>query len=102
MLIQGTNAPLIIEFDSNVDVIDMSIALIMGDKAIKRWGKSDVTIEGVFVYCSLTQQETIEMPTGTAVLEIKWTNRDGEVQFADRASVRIVKRIDNTILVESA
>lgn len=101
MLIQGTNAPIIIEFEESVeDIVDVSIALIKDDAVLKRWGKSDVRIEGTNIYCPMEQAETMDLPSGSATLEIKYTDANGEVNFIEKTSVRIEKRIDNTILVE--
>lgn len=101
MLIQGTNAPITIEFDDDTSgILDISVALTKECKVLLDWKKDDVTFDGKFVYCPLEQEKTIHLPTGLACLEIKWTNSDGEVHFAELNMVRIEKRLDQTILME--
>lgn len=101
MLIQGTNAPLTIEFDdSTSQILDISVAIVKDNKVLIGWTKEDITLDGVFAYCPLTQVGTMDLPTGLANLEVKWTNQDGEVHFAELVVVRIEKRVDQTILVE--
>lgn len=102
MLIQGTNAPIIIEFDDVItDIIDISVILAKDNKVLKKWGKADVRLEGTNCYCPLEQEDTINLPVGSATLEVKWTNDKGEVNFAETALVKIEKRVDSTILVEA-
>lgn len=101
MLIQGTNAPITIEFDDDTSsILDISVALAKENRILIKWGKSDVVFDGKFVYCPLEQAQTVNLPTGLACLEIKWTNPDGEVHFSELNVVRIEKRLDGTILVE--
>lgn len=101
MLIQGTNAPITIEFDDDTsNILDMSVALVKDDKTLTHWSKEEINLEGVFAYCPLTQDKTMVLPTGYVTLEVKWTNKDGEVNFADLVTLKVEKRVDSTILLE--
>lgn len=101
MLIQGSNAPIIIEFDEDTkNIIDLSVVLIKEENELKKWGKADVTLEGTNCYCPLSQADTINFTTGYGVLEVKWTNKKGEVNFAEIVNIKIEKRHDKTILLE--
>lgn len=102
MLIQGTNTPVVIEFDEDTaDMIDISVALVCDSVVKKRWAKDEITLEGKFAYCPLEQEGTMDLPVGFANLEVKWTNREGEVNFSDVVVVKIEKRADHTILLEA-
>lgn len=101
MLIQGTNAPIVIEFDDDTSsILDISVALVKDNEILIKWEKTNITLDGVFAYCPLSQEDTMKLTPNFAVLEVKWTNADGEVHFAEPTLVEIVKRVDSTILVE--
>lgn len=101
MLIQGTNAPITIEFDDDTsNILDISVALVKDEKILAHWSKEEITLDGVFANCPLTQEKTMDLPTGNVSLEVKWTDTDGEVNFAQLVTLKVVKRVDQTILVE--
>lgn len=101
MITQSSNLPLTIEFDAEIDCVDLSVLLSSCGQELRRWGLADVEILGNVMICPLTQQETAGFPPGTAVLEIKWLDKDGLTVFAEPVKLLIKKREDLTILEES-
>lgn len=105
MIIQGSNAPILLTFGSNMESIsDFSATLISRrledkDAILKQWRKEDVEIAGSDIILPLTQEETLAFPYGVHTLEVKWVNEDdGDILFADAVKIDIEKRVDKTTL----
>lgn len=98
MIIQGTNEPIIIQFDGDTSAItDISIALYHRDNLLKKWTMSNLTIDGDVVIAPMTQEESMGFIPGDAHLEVKWIE-DGVTQFAEISDAFVEQRCDNTIL----
>lgn len=103
MIVQGSNAPILLTFDNIMEnVTDFSAVLVsrrLGDenKIIKQWTKDDIEIGGLDIILPLTQEETMEFPSGTHALEVKWVNEDN-ICFANVVNVNIEYRADKTKL----
>jgi hypothetical protein len=102
MIYQGSNSPIVITFDAAIDGLkDLSVGLYdKHQKPLKKWIMSDVTISGNEVICPLTQAETVAMHEGNATLLVKWSDSDGDVLFAQEATVYISPRADKIVLLE--
>ena len=98
MIIQGSNNPIILEFDSPMEgITDFSAVLSYKGQSIKQWRLSDVQIEDVSIIMPLTQEETLAFPSDRLCLEIKWLNNDN-ICFAERIAISVEKRFDKTEL----
>lgn len=103
MIIQGSNAPILLTFESSMDSItDFSAALVsrkLVDKTsiLKHWEKADIEVNETAVALPLTQEETMEFPSGVCSLEIKWVDEDN-VHFADVVNINVEHRADKTKL----
>lgn len=99
MIIQGSNAPIIIDFNEDLSIVkDMSIVLYNRQKELKHWEFSDLIMNDKQIICELTQEETLNFIPGSASLEIKWMEEDQLIQFCTVVSVTIVERRDSYIL----
>ena len=98
-LVQGTNCPLEIEFDR--DLTDMPALIISAwspdETLVKRWDKTDVTIEENVVLCPLTEQESQAFPLARLTIEAKGLDEYGATVFWSAMRVQVVKRRDKVI-----
>ena len=84
MIIQGSNNPIILEYDSPVDKItDISVVLTQrgslhcnGSGYAKQWRMADVQKSGKTILLPLTQYETLSFMPGKYDLEVKWIEND--------------------------
>lgn len=104
MIIQGSNNPIILEFDANVDKITDFSALLSpkgiyrcdgGNDYVKHWRLNDVQISGRNILLPLTQNETLLFQPGRYSLEIKWVENDNVI-FARSIIVQVEQRMDKT------
>lgn len=110
MIIQGSNAPIILCFEEEFErVSDISVALIKDNRlngrpniVVHRWGLEDIELheDERTAICPLTQEETLSFPEGKALLEVKWLDSDGDVWMGCTVKTEIGKRFDKTILEE--
>lgn len=91
MIIQGQNNPIVVEFDETIETNEIHAKLTSqaDGQQLKHWDDSEITIEAEHVILPLTQQETIGFPAGAAILEIKFMNEDGVVEFSEKMKVKI-------------
>ena len=98
---QGSNNPLVITFDEDVEVSSIVISLwdrkSGTDEPLKVWTEEDVTIEEENVICPLSEEETAGFPAGKLLLEIKGLDEDGNTLFWQEITVRILHRYDKGI-----
>lgn len=83
MLYQGTNIPLVIEFDENASNLE-DICVSLFDKRkneLKHWSKDELVFDGKYVSCAITQDESSDFVCGACTVEIKWLH-DGYTKFA--------------------
>lgn len=99
MIIQGSNNPITITFDSDLTDIPILVATLWLGRGImvKRWDKSDMGIDGEIVTLPLTEEETAQMGGGTIILDVKGLDEDGNTIFWEEAGLRVVPRRDHGI-----
>lgn len=100
MIIQGQNNPIVVEFDEAIETDEIHARLTnqADGKELKHWEDETVTVSGNRVTLPLTQEETIGFPAGSAVLEIKFMDNDGIVEFSEKMKIKIDARYDHHIL----
>ena len=99
MIVQGTNAPLELQFDrdlSDMDKLVVTLWSLSGD-LVKAWDEDELTIEEDTVLCPLTESETATFPNSWVVVEAKGLDAEGATIFWDEIEVQIVKRNDRII-----
>jgi len=103
MIIQGSNNPLVIQFDADVSGIPTLVVSLWCDmagyfnKPLKTWERSDMTINGDTAACDITEQETRNFPSAKIILEAKGLDGDGNTVFWDAYPVDIKTRHDKII-----
>ena len=98
MIIQGSNNPIILEFDSPIEgITDFSAVLSYKGQSIKQWRLGDVQIEDDSITMPLTQEETLVFPSDRLCLEVKWVDNDN-ICFAEKIIISVEKRFDKTEL----
>lgn len=103
MIIQGSNNPIILEYDSPVDKItDISVVLTQrgslqcnGSGYAKQWRMADVQKSGKTILLPLTQYETLSFMPGKYDLEVKWIENDSII-FARVVTIYVEPRSDRT------
>lgn len=103
MIIQGSNSPIAIAFDTDVsNVTEWSVALYGEDKRgaptilLKHWNTEDMVVEDSVAYAPLTETETMAFNPCVASLEIKWLDPDDNIFHSDIVRIRISGRNDKT------
>ena len=98
MLIQGTNIPIQITFDSDVSTFkDIVATLWIQGKQVKKWEKKDMTIASTVITLPLDEDETRKFKKGKATLEIKGLNSTNQTVFWEEATIEIADRRDKDI-----
>lgn len=103
MIIQGSNNPLVIQFDQDMSGYDtLVITVWKGISAgtyniLKRWNKADLTVSGDTVTCPLTEAETKTFPASSVNVEAKALNDDGDTIFWAEMDVNVMFRRDRII-----
>lgn len=97
-MIQGTNIPIQLTFDSSVSGFKELVATLwISNKEVKRWTKDDMTISGTTVTLPLDEDETRNFKVGKAKLEVKGLNGSDQTVFWEEAEVQIEARKDRLI-----
>lgn len=99
MIIQGSNNPLTVTFDSDISEIPTLVATLWSNTKLKEWTLTDMTVDGDTATMPLTEAETAAFPQGILALEVKGLDEDGNTVFWDEVPVRVVGRRDKTILL---
>lgn len=103
MIIQGSNNPLVIQFDAVVDSIPVLVVTLWSDayshvgRPLKKWEREDMTISGDTAVCPITEEETQAFPRGVIVLEAKGLDGNGNTVFWDEYPVDVKLRRDRII-----
>lgn len=99
-IIQGSNLPVIVEFDSNVsNLVDIHVAIFnTSSETVKHWNKEDIVIDDNLAVCPLTQEETLSFVPGQCTLEVKWMEIDGYVYLSSIIPLTILPRNDKHII----
>lgn len=105
MIIQGSNNPLVIQFDASVADMPVLLVTLWSDtagypnKLLKSWDREQMTIDDDTVVCPLTETETKAFPNGNLVLEAKGLDEDGNTIFWDQYELDVMTRRDRIILL---
>ena len=104
---QGSNNPLVIEFDEEVVFFELSVSLWSNatgykGKPLKIWTLDDITMDGNKAICPLTEEETASFPpsgpsSGSTFVEIKGLDENGYTLYWERCNVYIEARKDREI-----
>ena len=102
MIPQGSNSPIMIKLDTDISEIPRLIVTLWkagssGSNYIKKWEKTDMTINGDTAACPLTEAETKALPVGTHPLEIKGLDATGNAIFWSDCFVSVLGRRDKVI-----
>lgn len=103
MIVQGSNNPIVLTFDSNVSDCD-DLVVTCWDKTksasgvmLKIWHKGDMQISGNMAVLPITQEDTRRFPDEEVVFAVKGLDADGETIFWDEKKVDILARSDKGI-----
>lgn len=109
MIIQGSNEPIVLEFDRDMSEVQKFSAVLFKqakalstnsiDSELKKWSREDAFIEDGKVILGLKEEETMKFPVGVATLEVKWLD-NADVMFADEVQIDVVKWFDKTRLTD--
>jgi hypothetical protein len=105
MIIQGSNNPLVIQFDANVEGMPVLVVTLWSDtagyptKLVKRWNTEDMTIEENTAICPISEIETKNIPGTKLVLEAKGMDENGNTIFWDQYPLDVKTRRDRIIML---
>lgn len=102
MLIQGSNNPIVIKFDRQIEDIPALVVSLWRDSAhypepICTWHRQDMLISGDTVVCDLTTEVTRDLPNCILRIEAKGLDDDGNTIFWDRVPVDVKVRKDRDL-----
>ena len=106
MIIQGSNNPLVIQFDTSVAEMPKLIVTLWEDKdgkceqysqKVKQWNKEDMTVENDTVICPISEAETKNISSRYLILEAKGLDSNGNTIFWDQYKLYIKARRDRVI-----
>ena len=103
MIIQGSNNPLVIQFDTNIsDIPTLVVSLWSNLKGLDHsplitWNKSDMDISGSTAVCPVSESQTSGFPGTDLILEAKGLDGDGNTIFWDEYKVDLKRRRDRII-----
>lgn len=99
-IVQGSNTPIVLEFDDEVMGKEISVGLYTDRGVeIKHWNKEDCTIDGAVITCPLTQEETKNISVGHVYLEVKILTDEDNIIFYDRAHLHVTNRFDREVVL---
>lgn len=100
MIIQGSNWPITFRFSSNMESVqDISVSLYTKEKEeLKHWSMEDLTISGAMVVAPITQEESMEFPSGDVSIEVKWLAEDDYIYHSTIKRTICAYRYDKTVL----
>lgn len=103
MIIQGSNNPLVIKFDTDISTIPRLVVTLWADMPghttapLLQWENEDMTIDGDTAVCPITEEQTRSLPANVLVLEAKGLDEYGNTMFWDEYKVDIKRRRDRVI-----
>ena len=99
MLIQGTNSPLVIQFDQDVSTMAKLVITLwsLTGELVREWDLDEITVQEDTAICPLTEDETKAFPNTIVTIEAKGLDEMGEMVFWDQMDVKMVKRRDKVI-----
>ena len=105
MIIQGSNNPLIIQFDTAVDTMPVLVVTLWNEsigcqaKMIKKWEIDDMDVNGDTAICPITEQLTKALPNGKLIIEAKGLDENGNTIFWDQYETDVKTRRDKAIAI---
>lgn len=103
MIIQGSNNPLVIQFDASVASIPALVVTLWSDspgrgsQMVKKWELGDMTIDDDTAVCPITEAETKAFPSSQLILEAKGLDGDENTIFWDQYPLDVKRRRDKII-----
>ncbi len=103
VIIQGSNNPLVIKFDTEVAGIPVLVITLWCDlqayagQPLKTWARQDMAVSGDTAVCPITENETKAFPKTRLMLEAKGLDGDGNTIFWDEYPVDVKNRRDKVI-----
>lgn len=99
MIIQGSNKPITLTFEEDISAIPIIVATLWAGygNMIKRWDKTDMTIEEDTAELPLTEAETAEMNGGSIALDVKGLDDIGNIIFWEEVPIMVLPRRDRSI-----
>jgi len=108
MIIQGSNNPLVIQFDTDVDTMPVLVVTLWSEgsgcqaKLLKQWNVGDMDIIGDTAICPITERLTKSLPKGDLVIEAKGLDDQGNTIFWDQYKTDVLLRRDRVITLIQA
>ena len=102
-ILQGSNNPLVIQFDADISSFPVLVISLWCDKlryagkAIKIWKTDEMSVSGDTAICKLTESETSKFPESDLILEAKALDDDGNTVFWDQYPIDVQMRHDKVI-----
>lgn len=103
MIIQGSNNPLVIQFDASVAAVPTLVVTLWSDspgrgsQMVKKWELGDMTIDDDTAVCQITEAETAAFSPMKMVLEAKGLDSQGNTLFWAAYDVDVLGRRDKII-----
>ena len=103
MVIQGSNCPFVVKFDSSVEDIPVLVITLWHDvpglqhRLLKKWEREDMEVIKDSAVCPITEAETAALPFSHLVLEAKGLNENNETVFWDAYKIDVLNRRDKVI-----
>lgn len=98
MMIQGSNNPLVVQFDGDVSACPKLAVSLWGQRgAVKVWTLEDMQVSGDTAICPVTEEETAALCGQKLMLEAKGLDAQGNTIFWDSVAVYVKQRKDKTI-----
>ena len=103
MILQGSNNPLVLQFDASVENLPKLVVTLWSDRLsqschpLKMWEKADMDISGDTAVCPLTEQETAAFPQSTVLLDAKGLDGEDNTIFWEELRVDVMHRRDRFI-----
>lgn len=97
MLIQGTNIPIKITLDADVNSYrDLVATLWIQNKKVKEWRmkNNEIEADGTTAILALDEDETRKFKKGKAKLLVKGLNFFNEIVFWEEATIEVIGRED--------
>lgn len=104
MMIQGSNNPLVIQFDQAVDSLPQLVVSLWSasGESLKTWALPDMMVSGDTAVCPLTEAETANIGGAKVTLEAKGLDGSGNTVFWDSVNVYVKTRQDKVIRLTGA
>lgn len=103
MILQGSNNPLVLQFDASVEGLPKLVVTLWSDRLsqscrpLMKWEKADMSISGDTAVCPLSEQETASLPQATIILEAKGLDGEDNTIFWEECKIDVMRRRDKVI-----